>query len=181
MRPMIDPREDRELLSGHHSFRPPKPLGFLAWIVVYKAVKVVLAVCAAIAAFRLADRNLVEVSQRWLFHLGFDPDWRISSQILARAAGINSARLRWVGIVCAVYAAMYVVEAIGLYLELRWAEWFTVFQSYLLIPPEIYAIVRRPGPLKIGALLISLLMISYLLWRIRHDQREEACQSRARS
>lgn len=172
---MNEGRADSKPLSRHHHFlSPPKPLGFLGWIVVYKLVKMALAVIAAIAAFRLTNRNLVEVGQQWLFRFGFDPDGRIASRILAKIAGIDSAQLKWVGIICLAYGTMYVVEGVGLYLELRWAEWLTVLQSSILVPPEIYAIIWRPSLIAIGALVMSILTIGYLLWRIRRDSLEEA-------
>jgi uncharacterized membrane protein (DUF2068 family) len=148
-----------------------KPLGLMAWIIVYKVVKAVLATAGGVAAIRLGRHNLVEMAQRWLPYVAVDPDGRLGTRVLAKVAGINPQNLRWTACVLFLYAVLYSIEAIGLYREKLWAEWFTVVQTSLIIPLEIYAIVRQPGPLKCMALLLSTLTVIYLLWRIRQDRK----------
>ena len=43
-----------------------------------------------------------------------------------------------------LYAALFAVEGVGLWLGKRWAEWLTVVTTSLLIPIEIYEIVHKP-------------------------------------
>ncbi|HWE05026.1 MAG TPA: DUF2127 domain-containing protein [Tepidisphaeraceae bacterium] len=151
----------------------------MAWIIVYKAVKVVLATAGGVAAIRLGRHDLVAMAQRWLPHAGVDPDGLLGTRVLAKIAGINAQSLQWTGCVLFVYAVLYAIEAIGLYREKLWAEWFTTIQTALLIPLEIYAIARRPGPLKFGALLLSGLTVTYLLWRIHRDRKQTDCARRS--
>ena len=45
---------------------------------------------------------------------------------------------------------LFVVEGIGLLLHKRWAEYFTVITTGLLMPIEIYELVHRPTILRAG-------------------------------
>ncbi len=148
----------------------------MAWIVAYKIVKVFLALGGGIAALRLRHHNLVEVAQGWLSHLGFDPEGKMAAGLLARIANIDPANLRWLALVCFVYALLYLIEGVGLYFEKRWAEWFTVFQTSLIVPVEIYGLIARQEMFKWLALITSVLVIGYLLWRLRRERLEGRSQ-----
>jgi len=142
----------------------------MAWIIVYKVVKAVLAVAGGVAAIRLGRHNLVEMVQHWLPRVAVDPDGRLGTNVLAKVAGINPQNLRWTACVLFLYAILYSIESVGLYREKLWAEWFTTIQTSLIIPLELVAIFRHPGPLKCGAFLVSTLTVIYLLWRIHRDR-----------
>jgi uncharacterized membrane protein (DUF2068 family) len=51
----------------------------------------------------------------------------------------------------------------------RWAEWFSVIITSSLVPFEIYEIYRHPTVLKVGALLVNIAVVVYLVYRIRTD------------
>ena len=143
----------------------------MAWIVAWKVLKVALTVSGGVLALSLRHRDLVDIIRRWILHFGLDPGGPISSHVLARvASGVDSERLHWVAAGLFFYATMYVVEAAGLYFEKRWAEWFTVFQTSLIIPLEIYGLYRRPEIFKWLMLIMSVTTVAYLLWRLRHDR-----------
>ena len=71
-----------------------------------------------------------------------------------------------------MYAALFLTEGIGLWLEKRWAEWFTVVITSSLVPLEVYEIYRRPTPVKIIVLILNIAIVAYLLYRIFHESRE---------
>jgi len=148
----------------------------MGWIVVYKVVKVALALAGGMVALHLRHRNLVDVAQDWLLRLGLDPGGKICADLLARLANINPNTMRWLAWVLFLYAALYLTESVGLYLEKRWAEWFTVCQTFLIVPLEIYGLCKRPEPFKWLALATSLLIIAYLLWRIHVDCKSEQAE-----
>jgi uncharacterized membrane protein (DUF2068 family) len=58
-------------------------------------------------------------------------------------------------------------------MEKRWAEWLTIVQTAILIPVEVHEVLRRHGPVEFVALLLSVGVIIYLIWRMRHDDAEE--------
>ncbi|MDQ6783338.1 MAG: DUF2127 domain-containing protein [Actinomycetota bacterium] len=81
------------------------------------------------------------------------------------------------------YAIVEGVEAVGLWRERRWAEYLTVLATVGFIPYEISELAKGISVLKVGALVINLVILVYLLWskelfgigrfRHRHDAEPE--------
>jgi uncharacterized membrane protein (DUF2068 family) len=59
------------------------------------------------------------------------------------------------------------VEAIGLWHERRWAEYLTVVATSGLLPFEILEITKRVTVVRVGALIINLAIVAWLLYRKR--------------
>jgi uncharacterized membrane protein (DUF2068 family) len=72
-----------------------------------------------------------------------------------------------VGAVVAAYAVLEGVEAIGLWLAKRWAEYLTFVATAVLLVPEIYELTHKVSVLKILTLLINLAVVIYLLFAKR--------------
>jgi uncharacterized membrane protein (DUF2068 family) len=66
-----------------------------------------------------------------------------------------------------IYAGLFLTEGIGLWLEKRWAEWFTVIVTSSLVPIEICRISHRATPVQMAVLLINVAIVPYLVYRIR--------------
>ena len=62
------------------------------------------------------------------------------------------------------YGALQLVEASGLWLAKRWAEYLTVVATSAFIPVEIYEISHKVTFLKIGALVVNVLAVIWLIW-----------------
>jgi uncharacterized membrane protein (DUF2068 family) len=60
------------------------------------------------------------------------------------------------------YAGLNLVEAYGLAKRYRWAEYLTVVATGMFIPFEVYEIIVRVTPLRIGALVINVLVVIFL-------------------
>jgi uncharacterized membrane protein (DUF2068 family) len=76
---------------------------------------------------------------------------------------IERGTLTKIGIVVAVYAVIEGLEAIGLWLQKRWAEYLTFIATTALIPFEVYEIATRGSPLKVLTLVINAAVVIYLL------------------
>ena len=59
------------------------------------------------------------------------------------------------------------MEGGGLFLRKRWAEWLTVVATTLLIPLELYELVRKPSALKGAGLIVNILIVLYLVRVVR--------------
>ena len=65
------------------------------------------------------------------------------------------------------YAALEAVEAVFLWRGKRWAEYLTVVATAAFLPLEIYEIAEKASLLKVGALLVNLVILAYLIWAKR--------------
>ena len=66
-----------------------------------------------------------------------------------------------------MYAIIELVEAVGLWLGQRWGEYFALVATSLFLPYEIYDLTVKVTWLRIGALVVNLLLVGYLLWTKR--------------
>ena len=73
----------------------------------------------------------------------------------------------WLGAAIAAYAALEGVEAIGLWLGRRWAEYLTFVATVVFVPYEIYELTKSVTALKVLTLVINLAIVAYLLFSKR--------------
>src|SRR5262249_23481163 len=64
-------------------------------------------------------------------------------------------------------AILELVEGIGLWHERRWAEYLTVIATAGLLPFEILELTHRVTVIRIGALVVNLLIVVWLVYRKR--------------
>jgi uncharacterized membrane protein (DUF2068 family) len=75
--------------------------------------------------------------------------------------------LYMLGAAIAAYAVLEGVEAIGLWLAKRWAEYLTFVATVVFIPYEVYELTRTITWLKIVAFVINVAIAVYLLFSKR--------------
>jgi uncharacterized membrane protein (DUF2068 family) len=100
---------------------------------------------------------------------------------LRRAFAAKSSTLWFVGWVLAGYAVLEGVEAVGLWLAKRWAEYLTFIATTVLLIPEVYELTGRITIIKIITLIINLAVVGYLvfakrLFGLRGGGRAEAAE-----
>jgi uncharacterized membrane protein (DUF2068 family) len=86
---------------------------------------------------------------------------------LDRLFSLNTDTLKLFGAVVLAYAVLEGLEAIGLWLLKRWAEYLTFIATAGLLPVELFELSRRVSPFKVIGLLINLAIVIYLLFAKR--------------
>ncbi len=76
---------------------------------------------------------------------------------------ISITSLYLVGVAVAAYAVLEGVEAVGLWLGKRWAEYLTFIATIVFVPYEIYELTKSVSALKVVALVLNLAVAVYLL------------------
>jgi len=79
----------------------------------------------------------------------------------------SPGKLHLIGAILGAYALLEGVEAVGLWMQKRWAEYLTFLATVLLLPLEIYELTEGIAPLKVSALVINIAVVIYLLWAKR--------------
>ena len=86
---------------------------------------------------------------------------------LERLFALTTTNLYLLGAGVAAYAALEGVEAIGLWLGKRWAEYLTFVATVVFVPYEIYELTKGISALKIVTLVINLVIVVYLVYAKR--------------
>ena len=98
-------------------------------------------------------------------------NWNIddSSMVHSIRSVLNakSSTLNLVAIGLAAYALLQIIEGVGLWLLKRWGEYFAVVATSVFIPFEVHEILKKVTWLRVGAFIINVGAVIYLLWSKR--------------
>jgi uncharacterized membrane protein (DUF2068 family) len=82
---------------------------------------------------------------------------------LQRLFAVNVTNLYLLGVGIAAYAVLEGVEAVGLWLGRRWAEYLTFVATVVFVPYEVYELIKSVSVLKVLALVINVAIVVYVL------------------
>ena len=145
------------------------PLGFLAVIAVYKLLKAIASIVGAIFILRIRHSDLELLAWQLLEKIGANSEKWLAVNVLKFISTLNAGKLLTLALIMLGYAIIYTLEGVGLFMEKTWAEWLTVIQTGLLMPWELYEIVKRPSLAHFGLFIANLTVVLYLIWRLKRD------------
>jgi uncharacterized membrane protein (DUF2068 family) len=108
------------------------------------------------------DRELPAV-RTLLRQLGFDVNHNKLLGLIQHAFTLNSRTLVLLALGAAAYAALEVVEGVGLWLLKRWGEYFAMVATSIFLPYEIYDLTTKVTVLRLLAFLVNLALVVYLV------------------
>jgi uncharacterized membrane protein (DUF2068 family) len=150
-----------------------KDKGLLRLIAVFKLFKALTLIAVGIGALHVIHgNNPADAVTEMVSRFGFNPGGRYLDHALAKIANLPPKDFKDLGIGSFVYAALFLTEGFGLWLVKPWAEWFTAIITGSLIPLEIFEIHRHPTIGKIVVLVLNLIIVAYLVIRIRKERSE---------
>ncbi len=138
----------------------------LLWIAAERAFRTIVLAAIGIVLLTHPGTNWSAETAHFAQKLGLDPKQNWIQRILKDAAKLNGSREVLFGIVALGYAALEGVEAYGLWHRRRWGEWLTVLATSLLLIPEVWELTKSATLLKVGALVVNLAIVIYLLARL---------------
>ena len=87
--------------------------------------------------------------------------------LIDEGLSLPSSELDLYAAVLLVYAMVEGVEAVGLWLGKRWAEYLTLLVTASLLPVEVYELTEGVTPFKVTAFVINVAVVVYLLFAKR--------------
>ncbi len=143
----------------------------LALIAIFKLIKGVLLLAAAIGLFELIHSDLSATVEHWITVFRMDPENRHFHWLLQKVAGISPADIKMASAGSFFYSALLLTEGVGLWFERRWAEYLTVIATSSFIPVELYELSRSVNNTKLVVLLINLCIVWYLIRTLRRERK----------
>ena len=142
----------------------------LRLIAYFKLVKGFVLLLLAVGALRLLHKDVAEVLQTWLDMLRIDPGNKYAASLLSKAGVLDDKKLEMVSALTFGYAAIFLTEGVGLFLQKRWAEWLTVFATGSFIPLEVYEIFKHVSAIKIVLLVGNVAIVWFLIYRLKRPK-----------
>jgi uncharacterized membrane protein (DUF2068 family) len=94
---------------------------------------------------------------------GYDLDKSSVVREIRKLLLVKQSTLHFIAVALVVYALIELGEAIGLWLLKRWGEYFAAVATAIFLPYEIYDMIERITFLRVGAFIINLGAVIYLL------------------
>ena len=135
---------------------------------------IILGIAYGVLRFKSAQDNLREAFERALpaaqpleeaLHVNLT-----DSAFVHRLQHILSSKPHTLSLIAVglfAYAALQIVEGIGLWMLKRWGEYVAVVATSAFIPLEVYELIERVTVLRVGALVVNLAAVAYLVWTKR--------------
>lgn len=145
----------------------------LRLIAVDRAVHAVLfAVVAAVALvldlnlgpLKAFARDLESSVTSALANSGQQTGRHFTERTIHRLLNLHGSSLKVVIVTASAYCVLEGSEAVGLWLERRWAEYLTAVATAGFLPFEVHEIAKRVTVLRVGALVVNIAILVYLLW-----------------
>ena len=140
-----------------------KHLG-LRGIAIFEAGKGLLGLALSFVLLRLRHSDIERAAQHALNFFHVNPDRHFYHEVLRSAAGVTTHTIVLFIFGTLAYAVIRFAEAVGLWLEKTWAEWFALISGSLYLPWEIYELARRQTWVRWAVLGINVMIVIYLAW-----------------
>lgn len=95
--------------------------------------------------------------------VGWDLDHSNIVESIHHVFTVRSSTLTWFAIGLLAYAVIELIEAVGLWMLKRWGEYFAVVATSFGLPFETYELTERITAFRVGALIINVALVVYLL------------------
>jgi uncharacterized membrane protein (DUF2068 family) len=159
-------------MAGAHD--PPRSRRWLRLIALERAVRGLILLGAGIYLLTHVGSDLGKTADRIMRAVELDPRRPFLHRIVAYLHHLHASQVRIVGAAAVGYGALELVEGVGLWLDQLWAEYLTVTATSLLIPVEIYELVRRPSVWKAAGLVANIVIVAYLVYVLRRRRQRSA-------
>ena len=142
----------------------------LRLIAIFRHVKAVLLITTGLATLRLVRPGAVKQVTDWVAAMPFAMQHEFVGRTLAKVTRLPPKRIQELAVVLFLYAALFIVEGIGLWMGKVWAEWLTIVATTSFIPFEVYEVVNKVTVLRVSILVANIAIVIYLVYRRLHPE-----------
>src|SRR5262245_4895771 len=112
-------------------------------IALLKLLKAVILLVVLITGLHVVHHDPAAIVLRWALVLHVDPDNHYIHTLLAWLLGIDAKHLKLFAVGSALYALLFTVEGVGLWLMRTWAEYLTIISTAGFLPLEGYELHKH--------------------------------------
>ncbi len=118
-------------------------------------------------ALYFAQHDVEQTVARSVARLHLHPSNAYVERATAWVVSADPRTLRAIGLGTFAYAAVFLVEGVGLLLRKRWAEYFAVIVTGSFLPLEAYELVERVRLTRVVVVAVNLAIVLYLISCLR--------------
>ncbi len=148
----------------------------LRTIAIFEAAKGAIVLVIGFGLLSFLGRDAEDFAEHLVNRLHLNPAHHYPQIFIQAMGDITDTGLLLLAGLAALYSAVRFVEAYGLWYQRRWAEWLAALSGAVYVPIEIYEIAHRTSWLKIGALVVNLFIVAYMVWLLTENRRRASAQ-----
>jgi uncharacterized membrane protein (DUF2068 family) len=146
--------------------------GGLHTVAIFEGAKGLLVLLTGFGLLSYIHKDIHDAAVQLVRHFHLNPASHYPRIFLDLTEHVHSAQLWAMAGAAMLYAAFRIAEAIGLWKQQRWAEWFGVLTGGLYIPVEIYEVTRGVTWPRVTVLLVNAVIILYLVLIMAHSKKK---------
>ena len=150
---------------------PSRSRLILRLIAAERVLRGTLLVGAGVYLFSHLGSDFGRVAERIMRAVELDPRTHFLHRIVDYLHNLHAHELKIAAALAIGYGVLELVEGVGLWLDQIWAEYLVIVATSLLIPFELYELVRHPSPWKAAGILVNVLIVLYLVHLLRRRRR----------
>jgi uncharacterized membrane protein (DUF2068 family) len=139
----------------------------VAFIAGFKFVKGILLLLVGLGLLKLVHAEIATLFSLLIEALHIHADSRILHALVLKVDALQPHTVLVMGVISLGYAGLLLIEGVGLWLEVSWAAYLTVISTSLLLPFELYEVLQQVSAFRIGALLLNLVIVVYLISQLK--------------
>jgi uncharacterized membrane protein (DUF2068 family) len=132
-------------------------------IAYLEAAKGLLVLAAATGLLSLLHRDVYELAAMLIEHAHLDPASKFPQIFLDAASRMGDSRLMMLAGGAALYAAVRLIEAYGLYFERAWAEALAAVSGAIYVPFELSGLARAPSWHGVALLSLNIAIVAFMI------------------
>jgi uncharacterized membrane protein (DUF2068 family) len=147
-------------------------------IALIEAAKGALVLLAGLGLLALINRDVQAIAEKIVRLSHLNPASHYPRIFIDAASHVTNGNLWMLAGAAALYAIVRGVEAYGLWLERRWAEWFALVAGGIFLPVEVYEMIHHLTWTKTAVFVGNLAIVAYLAYALFHsaDQDRELAE-----
>jgi uncharacterized membrane protein (DUF2068 family) len=138
-------------------------------VAIFEAAKGVIVLLAGFGLLTLVHKNVQMVAEEIIMQLHLNPAKHYPGIFVDLASHIGDTQLWMLALLAIIYASLRLLEAYGLWLGTRWAQWLAVITGGIYVSLEIYEILSKYSWIKLLTLIVNVGIVLYMSYRIRTE------------
>jgi uncharacterized membrane protein (DUF2068 family) len=135
-------------------------------VALFEGAKGALVLVAGCGLLSFIHKDLHEAAVQLVELVHLNPARQYPRIFIDLTENVTDSQLWAMAAAALMYSIVRFVEAAGLWLERKWAEWFGVLTGGLYVPLELFEVTRGVTWPKVTVLAVNIGVVLYLLFEL---------------
>ncbi len=134
----------------------------LRTVAIFEGAKGALVLLTGLGLLTLIHQDVYLAAERIVRHINLNPANHYPKIFLDAAAHVTDVQLWFLAGSALIYSVVRFAEAVGLWRQRPWAEWFALLTAGMYLPVEIFEVVGRVTWPRLTILIVNSFIVAYL-------------------